>query len=98
MNIGVLLGFAIAALAPAQKTQTGVDAETTVQVVCHAPQTITVTVRKQNTYTSTYKLFDTQWEEVDTESPYEAIPNNMQMSNQQLQEKYNQKCHAKKHI
>ena len=96
MNISVILAVVMAVASPAQKTH--LQAKPTVEVVCHAPQTITVTVRKQKIFTSTYKLFDTQWEEVDTESPYEAIPDNMQMSNQQLQEKYNQMCVAKRHI
>lgn len=96
MSISVILGVVMAVISPAQKTQ--LQAESTVEVVCHIPQTIIVTVRKQKIYTSTYKLFDTQWEEVDTESPYEAIPDNMQMSNQQLQERYNQMCLVKKHI
>lgn len=94
MNI-MVLGFVVAVLSPLQPK---VDTKTHVQVVCHAPETITVTVHKQKTYKSTYKLFDTQWEEIDTESHYEPIPDNMQITSDQLQEKYIRKCGPKKHI
>lgn len=101
MNICVVLSLIVMVSSSVQKVHPKVEdkaniEKTDIEVVCRPPETITVTVYQQKTYKSTYKLFDSQWEEIDTESPYDPIPDQLHISNEQLHEKYIQKCHAQK--
>lgn len=62
-------------------------------VVCTPPPSITVTaVNGEEKYSSTYKLFGSNWEEIDTESPYEPIPEHLHVSNSQLHAAFIKKC------
>lgn len=66
------------------------------QIHCGVPHSITHVVRGNGeTYQSTYKLFDGQWEEVDTESSNDSIPEALQRSNTQMQERFDKKCNLK---
>lgn len=101
MNIGVVLGLIVMVSSSMQKDSPKIDVKpsmekTNIEVVCRPSEAVTVTVHQQIIYKSTYKLFGTLWEEIDTESRYKPIPDHLRMSNEQLHEKYIQKCHVKK--
>lgn len=71
----------------------GFTQERSLRVKCAAPISVTEVVRHNaQTYQSTYKLFDGQWEEIDTESAHETIPEHLQSTNAQLQSYVEKTC------
>ena len=69
--------------------------EPPLKVNCTAPYSITHIVQdKGELYESTYKLFDGKWEEIDTESPRETIPEHLQSTNAQLHSEFKKACRS----
>lgn len=64
-----------------------------IMVVCTPPPSITVTaVAGEERYSSTYKLFGSIWEEIDTESPYDPLPEYLRVSNTDLHTSFKKEC------
>lgn len=63
---------------------------------CTTPKSLSIHYTMgENTYQSTYKLFDSGWEEIDTESEVDTLPDYLQANSAIHQKQFNLACGSK---